>query len=381
MNQTWQQMLAKRMESRREQHQLRQLIPVQKRGLLDMLSNDYLGLSQHPLLIERSTMFAKEWGAGSTASRLAGGNLPFFSEIERKLADLKKTEAALILNSGYQANVALISALADRSTTLFLDRLCHNSLLQGASLSGAKVKRYRHQDLEHLEQLLLDSDSPRKMIVTESLFSMDGDVADLEQLIQLKERFGALLYVDEAHATGMVGVNGMGLTVGRPEVDVSMGTFGKGAGSFGAYVACSQQLADFFANFCGGFLFATALPPAIIGSIDAALELIPTFHEERRNLMSQAETFRNGLNAIGFDTGESTTQIVPVMLESEEAALRASLELKEAGILVLAVRPPTVPQGCSRLRFSISASHDQSDIQRVLASMVAIAKSNHLAQR
>ena len=242
------------------------------RELVNFSSNDYLGLASHPLVQARAIEFVERYGTGSTASRLICGSQPGFAEVEQTLAKLKQTERALVLNSGYQANVSLLPTLVDRRALILLDRLCHNSLVQGAVLGRCRMRRYRHGDLDHLRALLAESagtNYSRRVIVTESVFSMDGDVSDIDALVELAGEFDALLVIDEAHATGVLGERGMGLTCGK-DVDVCIGTFGKALGSFGAYVACGEKLWEYLVNCCPGFIYTTALPPAVLGAVDAA---------------------------------------------------------------------------------------------------------------
>ena len=263
------------------------------RELVNFSSNDYLGLASHPLLQARTIEFVERYGAGATAARLICGSQPGFAQVEQTLARLKQTERALVLNSGYQANVSLLPTLVDRHALILLDRLCHNSLVQGAVLGRCRMRRYRHGDLDHLRALLAESagaDHSRRVIVTESVFSMDGDVSDIDALVELAGEFNALLVIDEAHATGVLGERGMGLTCGK-DVDLCIGTFGKALGSFGAYVACGEKLWEYLVNCCPGFIYTTALPPAVLGAVDAALELVPQMDAQRRILLAHAELF------------------------------------------------------------------------------------------
>jgi 8-amino-7-oxononanoate synthase len=345
--------------------------------LINFASNDYLGLSQHPMLLAKSQDYAARFGSGTTASRLVTGNNPAYGVIETKLAEGKGTEAALVLNSGYQANVSVLAALADsdvieKPVTVMADRLCHNSLLQGIMLSPARLVRFQHNDLEHLENLLLQQQGKdtHVIIVTESVFGMDGDCADLETLVRLKEKYGAMLYVDEAHATGLFGDNGFGMAAGyKGAIDVVMGTFGKALGSFGAYIACSTILRDYLIQRCGGLIYSTALPPAILGSMEAALNLLPNLNAERAHVQEQAARVRKTLKQQGWNCGNSTTQIIPVILGHEEAAKDLAETLMHNGMLAPAIRPPTVPRGTSRLRLSISAAHTKQDIDHLIAVM------------
>jgi 8-amino-7-oxononanoate synthase len=349
--------------------------------LLDFSANDYLGLSHHPALIRRASEYAARWGAGAGASRLVAGNLPPFPAIEAKLAAAKGSEAALLFVSGVQANLTLLPALLDARVwgaepLVYADRLNHASLIQGCIGAGVRQIRFRHNDLEHLEELLERDkalDRPR-FIVTESVFSMDGDCADIPALRALAARYGAFLYLDEAHATGVLGENGFGLAHGLRE-GLAMGTFSKGLGGFGAYVACSAALREYLVNRCGGVIYATALPPAVLGAMDAAIELVPRLGAERAHLAALATDLRARLQAAGLDTGMSTTQIVPVILGAEERTLRLARALEAEGFLGVAIRPPTVPQGTSRIRFALSARHGAADIAALAETLIRLTRT------
>ncbi|MDY6822949.1 MAG: 8-amino-7-oxononanoate synthase [Thermodesulfobacteriota bacterium] len=364
-------------EARRQANQVRRLrdmtpldgayMQVDGRRLLNCCSNDYLGLSRHPLLAERAGVFAQRYGAGATASRLVCGNYPCFSELEARLAWLKQTSAALILNAGYQANATLLPALCDRAALILSDELNHNSIINGCRLARCTVKRYAHNDPQDLERLLAenaDQGFSRIVIVTETVFSMDGDIVDLDALVSLAETYNAILMVDEAHATGVFGEKGMGLSCGKA-VDVVMGTFGKGGGGFGAYVACSGRILEYLVNYCQGFIYSTGLPPAVVGEIDAALELIPEMEDRRRMVLENAAWFRERMAGLGLDTGPSASQIVPVVVGDENDALDLSRYLEEKGFLVVAIRPPSVPPKKSRVRVSLSALHTRADVERL----------------
>ncbi len=341
------------------------------REILDLSSNDYLGLAHHPALIERSCEWARAMGTGARASRLVVGTLEAHSAIEAKIARFKGSEAALLFASGWQANAAIFPALLSLApgAAIFADRLVHASIHHGISAAGQRQIRFRHNDLDHLEQLLDEraKGADALFIVTESVFSMDGDRCDLVRLSQIARAHGAFLIVDEAHATGVLGEGGAGLSADLPDKpDLVMGTFSKGLGSFGAYVAGSQQLCDYLVNACGGFIYSTALPPPVLGAIDAALDLVPQMDAERRHLAALADSLRAGLHDLGFDTGASDTQIVPLLVGAEEEALAMSRSLEERGILCTAIRPPTVAKGSSRLRLALSSAHREVDVDALL---------------
>jgi 8-amino-7-oxononanoate synthase len=351
------------------------------RSLVNFASNDYLGLSQHPALVEAACAFARKYGAGVGASRLVTGENPEFAALEARMAAAKNQPAALILAAGYQTNLTAVAALADkevagRPVTVLADRLAHHSLLQGAALSGARLMRFQHNDYSHLESLLCarTDKGDTCVIVTESVFGMDGDLADLAQIGALAERFGALLYVDEAHATGVFGARGFGLCEDfAVVVDVAMGTFGKALGGFGSYLACDADIREFLIQRCGGLVYSTALPPATLGAIDAALKLVPTMAVERAALLAQAQRLREALSAQGWACGASQSQIVPVIVGGETETMSLAAELERRGLLVAAIRPPTVPNGSSRLRISLSAAHRPEDIDALISALAEFA--------
>jgi len=372
------------LDRRRVSQNLRALVAVTPQGparltrsgrpMVNFSSNNYLGLSHHPAVIARSREYTERFGAGSGASRLVCGTLELHEEVERKLAKLKGTEAALIFGSGFQANSSLLPALFDRQVVgqqrlVFTDRLIHASLHQGCAAAGVREIRFRHNDVRHLAELLdkYHEREAARFIITESVFSMDGDQIDLGRVIDLAEAHNAFLFVDEAHATGVLGPKGMGLSGYYPgRVDLALGTFSKALGSFGGFITCSQVLRDYMVNRCAGFIYSTALPPSALGAVDAALDLVPEMEAERRRLHHNADRVRNAFQQAGIDTLASTTQIVPAVVGSEQRALSASRKLEDQGILGIAIRPPTVPHDTSRIRFGISAAHDDEDIGRLL---------------
>jgi len=380
-------LLARRLDSLSERHRLRSMRPVAPRGpgkvtrdgrlLVNFSSNDYLGLAAHPALIARAREWTEALGTGSGASRLVCGTLEAHERIEAKVATFKQTEAALIFASGFQANATVLPALLDRRTMgatplVFADALVHASLHHGCRAAGLSPLFFRHNDLGHLEELLAATrgDAAPRFILTESVFSMDGDQADVPGLAALARRHEAFLYLDEAHATGVLGERGAGLASLAPGgVDLVMGTFSKALGGFGAYVAGSRILREYLINRCAGFIYSTALPPPVLGAIDAALDIVPRMDAERTELQRLAERLRGGLRAAGLDTGPSTTHIVPVMTGDEAPTMALAAALEDKGILGVAIRPPTVPPGASRIRFALTAAHQADDVDRLVAAL------------
>lgn len=348
------------------------------RELVDFSSNDYLGLATHPLLGERARAWTSAHGTGSGASRLVTGTSAAVLEVERRIAAFKHCEAALVFASGWQANAAVIPALlaAVPGAALFSDRLAHASMHAGVAMSGVRQHRFRHNDLDHLESLLAEkgAGAPARIVLVESVYSMDGDRCDIARLARIAEAHDAFLYVDEAHATGVLGPGGAGLSATLSAevpgaVDLVMGTFSKALGGFGAYVAGSQVTIDYLVNAASGFIFTTAPPPAVFGAIDAALDLVPTMDAERAHLAMLSDRFRAGLAGLGIDDGGSSTQIVPAIIGAEEDALALSARLEAQGMLASAIRPPTVPPGTSRLRIALRAGHSLADVDALVAAI------------
>ena len=340
------------------------------RELVNLSSNNYLGLAGHPAIEEAIAIGARR-GAGSTASRLVVGTDEAVLALEAAIASHKGTQAALLYGSGYLANVGVLSAVLRRDDYVFADRLNHASSWDGIRLSGATLHRYRHCDADHLASLL-ESTRPRRgraLIVTETVFSMDGDVAPLAELVELKEHHGALLVVDEAHAGGVFGPHGEGYAhelgvVDR--VDLHVGTFGKAYGVCGAYVAASRGWIDLLVSTSRPFVYTTALPPAVVDGITTALRIVREAGERRQMLATHSKRFRRRLEALGLDTCGSTTQIVPVVAGESERALALAAALEERGVLAVGIRPPTVPEGSARVRFSLTAAHGEGHLELAL---------------
>ncbi len=340
-------------------------------------SNDYLGLSQHSALKLAAQEAIKQHGVGAQASRLLGSMNELFHDFETEIATSKNQSSALIFGSGFQANASVIAALLDRQVLgieplVFSDRLNHASIHMGCTAAQVRQIRYQHLDLNHLEVLLKKHKSllRPKFILTESVFGMDGDVVDIEGLITLAQQFNAFLYVDEAHATGLYGRDGYGLTASwGPHVGVVMGTFSKALGSFGAYIACQKKIYSYLINKCAGFIYATALPPAVVASARAAWHLLPFMTAERDHISMLSTKLRQELNQRGLDTGSSTTHIIPVILKSSELALKVQQDLMGEGIQVSAIRPPTVPPHSARLRIAIRANHSEDHIKHLLSAL------------
>jgi 8-amino-7-oxononanoate synthase len=353
-------------------------VRVAGRVLLNLSSNDYLGLAQDPRLIKGAQEAAARWGAGAGASRLVVGHLGLHEDLEAELAAFKGTEAAVIFSTGYMANVGAIAALAGPGDVIFSDRLNHASIMDGIKLSGANLERFPHRDLNRLEKMLKQASAgKRRLIITDSVFSVDGDLAPLKEIVELKERYGAWLMIDEAHATGVLGPGGAGLAQAlglTAAVDIHMGTFSKALGSLGGYVAGDRRLIDYLHNRARSFIYSTALPPPVLGAIAAAFALVRDEPERRLDLLRQAALFRQGLSSAGFDTLGSETQIVPALVGKNDPTLQFAAALRDRGLMAVALRPPTVPPGKARVRFSLSAAHEAADLSQALETIVATGR-------
>ncbi len=348
-------------------------VNVSSQRLIDFCSNDYLGLSGHPALEKAASGAIEKWGCGARASRLMSGDLEIHHALEEEVARLKGTEAALIFGSGYLANLGTISAIVGRDDGIFMDRLCHASMLDGALLSRAGIHRFRHNDMGHLESLLKAERGRyrRALVLAETLYSMDGDTAPVEDLIALKNRYDSMLLLDEAHAMGALGETGEGLVprCRAREIDIQTGTFGKALGSYGAFCAVSCNLQKFFINRARSFIFSTALPPAVAGANLAAVKMLPGCNKSRGRLRRLSLWLKNAvIQRLGLETpGEY--HIIPIIIGENQDTLALAGHLLKNGMLVKAVRPPTVPRFQARLRISLTANHSMEDLERLVRAL------------
>ena len=350
-------------------------VEIDGRPALLLSSNNYLGLADHPTLVAAACDATRRWGCGSGASRLICGHLELHVEVERQLAAWKRTEAALLFPSGYQANVGAITALVARGDHVFSDALNHASIIDGCRLSRASVHVYPHRDMRALEALLAATPvGGRRLIVTDSVFSMDGDRAPLDALVALARLYHTSLYLDEAHAAGVLGRRGAGLAEADglgSAVDVHMGTLGKALGGAGAYVAGSRALIELIANRARSFVYTTALAPAAVATAGAAIRIVTGEPERRAALLRNAARLRSGFADLGLRV-DGDTQIIPVLLGDNLLAMRFAAALLERGVLTHAIRPPTVPPGTARLRVTPMATHTDAHIDRVLAAFAEV---------
>ncbi len=340
-------------------------------------SNNYLGLAGHPVVKEAARRAIDRYGTGTGSSRLIAGHADLHAALEAQLAAFKRTDAALVFPSGYQANVGAITTLVGPGDHVFSDELNHASIIDGCRLSRATTHVYAHCKMQSLAAALAGTPREgRRLIVTDSVFSMDGDRAPLAELIEVAEQYHSVLMVDEAHATGVLGPRGAGLAdelgVGD-RIPVQMGTLGKALGSAGAYVAGSRPLVELLVNRARSFIFTTGLAPASVAAAGAALDVVAAEPERRRALADNAAHLRDGLRALGFDVG-GDTHIVPVVLGDNERTVAFSAALRRRGVLVHPIRPPTVPPGTARLRVTPMATHTRAHLDRALAAFAAAAR-------
>ena len=365
------------LDSKIENHNLRTLreycpldavrVKRDDKEYLMMASNNYLGLTFDTRVIEGALKGAQQYGTGSGGSRLVSGTFPLFTELERSLAKFKNTEKALVFNTGYMANVGTISAVADKNTIIFSDALNHASIIDGCRLSRGAVKAYSHCDVDELKYLLKQVDrNVRKLIVTDGVFSMDGDIAPLDKLYELSRDYNALLMVDDAHATGTIG-NGHGTAAYfnlEKEIDIQLGTLSKSLGSVGGYVAANSTIIDYLVNTSRSFIFSTALSPADIGAALAALQVLETDRSVLGRLQENVNYMADQLTSLGINA-TNETPIFPILIGRNDDTLAVSDYLYESGIIGTAIRPPTVPIGESRIRLTVTAAHNKEQIDYV----------------
>lgn len=343
--------------------------------VLMMCSNNYLGLADHPAVREAAADAAMRWGVGSSGSRLISGNMTLHRRLEKRLAEFKGTEAALLFGSGFLANTGVIPALAQEGDVVFSDEFNHASIIDGCRLAKAETFIYEHGDMEHLAWGLRQANGRASLIVTDGVFSMDGDLAPLEQIVDLAQRHDVRVMVDEAHATGCVGPGGRGSVAAAgltDEVDVIVGTLGKALGSYGAFVACSTTMARYLINTARTFIFSTAPAPPVVAGAAAALELLIDQPRRVERLQRNAHELRQNLIAQGFDVAPEGSQIIPLVVGEARTATRIAERALEQGVFAQAIRPPTVPEGSSRLRVSVMASHSRDEL-RIAAKVLTRA--------
>ena len=359
-------------------------IRIADEDVLLLSSNSYLGLCADPRLKQAACGAIEQYGTGSGGSRLTTGSCEIHKRLEEEVAAFKGTEAALIFNTGYMANVGVLSAIADKSWVIFSDRLNHASIIDGCRLSGAETVVYAHCDPADLELQINKHRGRRGLIVTDGLFSVDGDIAPLPALIDIARKYQLLLMVDDAHATGVLGEKGGGTADYynlKDGIDIAMGTFSKALASEGGFIAGSRALIDYLANTARSFIFSTALSPATIAVSRAALDIVRTEPQLRRTLRVNAAWFRERLRVAGFDVPDYPTPIISVVLGPPDVAVEFSKRLMDKRIFVSAIRPPTVPQGTSRLRINLMATHTRDDLSRALVCLEDVGRELGIIRR
>ncbi len=352
--------------------------------VLLLCSNNYLGLADHPRIREAAAEAAMRWGVGAGASRLVSGTMTIHRRLEERLAEFKGREAALLFGSGYLANTGTISALARPGDVIFSDELNHASIIDGCRLSRAEVFVYDHGDVEHLSWGIGHTEGRGALIVTDSVFSMDGDIAPLAEIVELAHHHGIRVLVDEAHATGTLGPDGRGALADaglEDQVDVIVGTLGKALGSYGAFVACDRQLVRYLVNAARTFIFSTAPSPPAVAAALAALELLETRPRLVDKLQANSRALRRALEEEGFDIRGSRTQIVPLVVGDAALAMRICEAALGRGVFAQAIRPPTVPPGSSRLRLAVMASHREEELRTAARTLAQVSRSEGFEPR
>ena len=358
-------------------------ITVDGRSYLNFSSNDYLNLARHPAVVRASREALRAYGCGATASRLVAGTLKIHDELEQTLAAYKGYPTALVFGSGYLANAGVIPALAGRGDHVFVDRLVHASIVDAMVMSRANLHRFRHNDASHLSHLLSRCrERGRRLVVTESVFGMDGDIAPLSDIVATADDHGAMVMIDEAHATGVFGPFGSGLVrEHRLEagVNVSMGTLSKALAGYGGFVACSEPMREFLINRARALIYSTGLPPGTIGSALEVLRMAAGDGRMGRRLLHHAAAFRQKLKDSGLNTGDSVSQIIPILVGESARTLSLAQRLRTRGLLAIAIRPPTVPQGSARIRLAVTLAHTEDDLDWAASEIAAAAAEEGIA--
>ncbi len=353
-------------------------IIIEGHQLISMASNNYLGLANHPVVKQAAIDAIKQWGVGAGAARLISGNMAPHAQLERDLAQFKQVEAALTFGTGYMANLGLIPSLIDQDGLILADRYCHASLIDACRLAKGKLRVFHHNNVEHLEKLLKkrERDCPT-LVVTEGVFSMDGDLAPLPDLLTLCQSHDATLLIDDAHGTGVMGPNGRGTIEHfglNPQDLLQMGTLSKAIGTSGGYVAGTASFKEYLLNTSKAFIYTTAPPPAMAAAASAGIQVIQNEPERRQRLWNNRNFLYSELKAQGFHLTNTQSPILPIIVKSPETALKMSQALYEAGIYIPAIRPPTVPKNSSRLRITVSSEHGKKLLQKVVETIQKLGK-------
>ncbi len=352
-------------------------IIIDGKEVILLSSNNYLGFTNHPKIKQAAKEAIDRYGAGSGAARLISGNCILYKKLEEKIAEFKGTEAALVFGSGYLANISILSTVVEEGDLILSDELNHASIIDGCRLSKAEKIIYRHKDTRHIEDVLSKNKGRRILIVTEGVFSMDGDIAPLPEIIDIAKKYFAMVMVDDAHGTGVLGERGKGTAEHfgiEKGIDIHMGTLGKALGAYGAYAAGDKGLVEFLINKARGFIFTTALPPSVLASAIKAIEILEEWPHLIKRLWENRDYIVNGLKNFGFDTMGCETAIIPILIGNAEKTLRMSEGLFEDGIYVPAIRPPTVPENTCRLRLTVMAEHTKEELNKALEAFEKIGK-------
>lgn len=347
------------------------------KSVVNLSSNNYLGLTNHPKMVEAAIKATEEYGVGTGAVRTIAGQMELHRELERKLAQFKNVEACLVFQSGFTANAGTVSCILGKEDVIISDELNHASIIDGCRLSRAQIKVYPHADMDGLRKTLEEAEGRRKLVVTDGVFSMDGDIAPLPEVVKLAKEYGAAVMVDDAHASGVLGRNGRG-TVDHyglhGQVDIQVGTLSKAIGVVGGYVAGSQKLIDYLVQRARPVLFSTTHPPAVTGACIAAIDILLEHPEIIDQLWANTDFFRTGLQQLGFNTGASVTPIIPVIVGDERKAMQLADELFAEGVFAQGIAYPTVPKGKARVRTIVSAVHTQADLQFALDAFAKVGR-------
>lgn len=360
------------------------LVQVDGKTYLAFCSNDYLGLANHPDVIVALKKGADKYGVGGGASHLVNGHSQAHHELEEELAEFTGRPKALLFSTGYMANIGAINALLDKRDGVFQDRVNHASLLDAGLLSGARFQRYLHNDANNLNTRLQRTEARRKLVVTDGVFSMDGDLAELPAICSTAADHKAWVMVDDAHGIGCIGRQGRGtadhFNLGSDQVQVLMGTLGKAFGTAGAFVAGSEELIETLVQHARTYIYTTSMPPAVAEATRASLKLVQQDEWRRDKLNQLIKRFRAGCDQLGLELMESPTPIQPIMVGEADKAMKMSAALEKQGIFIGAIRPPTVPQGAARLRVTLSASHSEEQLDRLLDALDNVQKESVLRE-
>jgi 8-amino-7-oxononanoate synthase len=352
-------------------------VVVDGRKMIMIGSNNYLGLTNHPRVKEAAIEALRKYGSGCAGSRFLNGTLDIHVELEQKLARFMKKEAALVFSTGFQTNLGVISALAGKDDVILIDKMNHASIIDGCRLSFSETKKYRHNDMQDLERLLQQYSNRGKLIVVDGVFSMEGDIVDLPNVVRLAKKYGARVMVDDAHGIGVLGKSGCGTAEHfglEDEVDLIMGTYSKSLASIGGFIAASKEVIHYIKHFARSLIFSASPPPASVASVSAAIDIIEEEPERRERLWKNTHKMLKGFKELGFDTGQSSTPVIPVMVGDDRKAFTMAKMLHDRGIFANVAVSPAVPNGRALIRTSYMATHTEEQLDRVLSVFEEVGK-------